>query len=131
MSRTVTRRPGTSPYSGSGLLLLVRSPVAAAGEPSGCRFMKNLHVSRRPCGVPGHTDDDTHGAMIETSATYPCYRPGPGPARPRCRDPDAETPILRHWALGDLREGEYGRAGQRGSGGGGRARGELRPARHP
>src|SRR5580693_4875722 len=94
MSRTVTRRPVAPPYSGSGLLLLVRSPVAAACEPSGCRFMKNLHVSRRPCGVPGHTDDDTRGAVIETSATYPCYRPGPGTAQVR-RARDAGTPMLR------------------------------------
>src|ERR1700685_1031923 len=125
MSRTVTRRPAVPPYSGSGPLVLVRSSVAATPEPSACRFMKNLHVSRRPCGVPGHTDDYTRGAVIETSATYPCYRPGPGPAGPRCRDPDAETPILRHWALGDLREGKYGRADQRGPGGGGCAGREL------
>src|ERR1700734_3003863 len=96
MSRAVTRRPAAPPYSGSGLLVLVRSPVAAAPEPSACRFMKNLHVSRRPCGVPGHTDDYTKRAVIETSATYLRYpgSRGPGPAG-----------ILRHWALHDLQEG--------------------------
>src|SRR6202012_2083395 len=88
MSRTVTRRLALPPYRGSGAGLLVRSPVAAT--PDACRFIVNLHVSRRPSGVPGHSDHDMPMVLVEPSVTYPCYRRIRGSGRPAG---------LRHCAL--------------------------------
>src|SRR5437899_5494558 len=63
MSRTVTRRDVRPPYSGSGAV--VRALVAATPESPAGAVIRNLHASRRTCGVPGHLDHATGPAWMD------------------------------------------------------------------
>src|ERR1022692_1418198 len=84
MSRTVTRRPALPPYSGSASAA-VRWLVAAVPWSSRCDVIWVLHVSRRPCGVPGPLDHDMRrrcGTACELAALAgrAGRPPAPGPA---------------------------------------------------